>query len=189
MKEKKIRKKIKKIGTYVRIRYTVYLESGEILKGDPEDSLEYMDFITGFNQVLPGLERRLIGLEEGNEIKIKIPPEEAFGPYDPSLVLEKSFSEFPQGKSLEPGKWVLATNVKHRIKCGYFVKAKGPNSIILDYNHPFAGKSLIYSIIIVEARPATQEELAIIKPCDFEPGSQRKIVDTYLGAEEREEGE
>ena len=174
---------IKDIGSYVRIRYTVFLESGEIIKGDPADSLEHMDFVTGFNQVLPGLERRLIGLKQGDEIIIEIPPEEAFGPHDPSLVQEKHFSEFPQGESLEVGRWVLATSEKHKIKSGYLIKEKGSNSITVDYNHPFAGKVLLYDLRIVEARTATQEELASIRPCDFEPGSKTKVVESYLGKE------
>ena len=178
---------IKDIGSYVRIKYTVLFESGEIIKGDPADSLEYMDFVTGFNQVLPGLERHLISMKKGDEITIEIPPEEAFGPYDPSLVQEKEFSEFPQGESLEVGKWVLATNVQHKIKCGYFVKKKGPNSVTLDHNHPFAGKTLIYNIVIAEARQATQEELALIRPCDFEPGSKKKVAESCLGKEDPQE--
>jgi FKBP-type peptidyl-prolyl cis-trans isomerase SlyD len=175
---------IKEIGSYVRIKYTVSLESGEIIKGDPAESLEYMDFVTGFEQVLPGLERRLIGLKEGDEVTLEIPPEEGFGPYDSSLVQERSFAEFPQGESLELGKWVLATNVQHKIKSGYLVKEKGLNSITLDYNHPFAGKVLIYDVLIVEVRGATQEELALIRPCDFEPGSKKDIVESFLGQED-----
>jgi FKBP-type peptidyl-prolyl cis-trans isomerase 2 len=178
---------IKDIGSYVKIKYTVLLESGEIIKGDPADSLEYMDFVTGFNQVLPGLERRLISLKKGDEMTIEIPPEEAFGPYDPALVQEKSFSEFPQGESLEAGKWVLATNVQHKIKSGYFVREKGSNGITLDYNHPFAGKVLIYNAVIVEVRTATQEELALIRPCDFEPGSKENVVESHLGKEDPQE--
>lgn len=178
---------IKDIGSYVRIKYTVSLESGEILKGDPDDGLEHMCFVTGFNQVLPGLERRLIGLKKGGAVKISIPPEEAFGLHDGSLVVEKSFIEFPEGKSLESGKWVSAANKQHKIQSSYYVKEKKPNSVILDYNHPFAGENLTYDLMVVEARPATQEELALIRPCDFEPGSRRKIVETCLGGEERQE--
>ena len=178
---------IRDIGTYVRIRYTVSLESGEIIKGDPADSLEYMDFVTGFEQVLPGLERRLIGSKEGDELRIEVPPEEAFGPYDSSLVQTKSFSEFPQGESLEAGKWVLGENVQHRITSGYLVKEKDSKGITLDYNHPFAGKVLIYDVLIVEERAATQEELALIKPCDFEPGSKNEVVESFLGSEDPQE--
>ena len=164
------------IGTYVRIKYTVLLESGEILKGDQKEGLAYIDFITGFDRVLPGLEKRLIGLHQGDVITLTIPPEEAFGVYDPSLVKEKNFSEFPEGKTLESGKWVLAKNDQHKITCGYFVQGKGSDSVILDYNHPFAGKALIYYLKVVEVRPATQAELEILKPCDFEPASKKKGI-------------
>lgn len=175
--------RISEIGTYVRIKYTVGLESGEILKGDPKEGLECMDFITGFDQVLPGLEKRLIGLNQGDEMTLTIPPEEAFGAYDPSLIKEKNFSEFPEGKTLESGKWVLAKNDNHKITCGYFVKEKGFHSVTLDYNHPFAGKTLTYFLKVVEARPATQAELTIVKPCDFEPASQKNVLSTDLGIE------
>ncbi|WAC08525.1 MAG: peptidylprolyl isomerase [Thermodesulfobacteriota bacterium] len=174
---------VSEIGTYVRIKYTVRLESGEILKGDPNEGLECMDFISGFDQVLPGLEKRLIGLNQGDEITLTIPPEEAFGFYDPSLVKEKNFSEFPEGKTLESGKWVLAKNDKHKITCGYFVKEKGLGSVILDYNHPFAGRTLTYCLNVVEVRPATQAELKIVKPCDFEPATKKKVWSTDLGIE------
>jgi len=175
--------RISEIGTYVRIKYTVRLESGEILKGDPKEGLECMDFITGFDQALPGLEKRLIELNQGDEITLTIPPEEAFGTYDPSLVKEKNFLEFPEGKTLESGKWVLAKNDTHKITCGYFVKEKGFHSVILDYNHPFAGKTLTYFLKVVEARPATQAELTIVKPCDFEPASKKEVLSTDLGIE------
>jgi FKBP-type peptidyl-prolyl cis-trans isomerase SlyD len=174
-----------KAGTYVRIRYTLRIESGEIVKGDPKDSLEYMDFITGFNQVLPGLESRLIGLEQGERVMLRIPPDEAFGQYDPSLAQEKTFDEFPEGRSLEAGKWVMATNEQYRIRTGYLVRKKGPSSITVDYNHPLAGKTLIYEVMITEERPARQDELALVKPCDFEPGNRNKVIDTFLGNEEQ----
>lgn len=179
--------RIGKLGTYVKIKYTVHLESGEILKGDPQDSLAYMEFITGFDQILPGLEKRLLGLNQGEEVALTIPPEEAFGIYDPGLVQEKSYAEFTQGKSLEAGKWVLAENAQYRIKCGYYVKEKGMDSITLDYNHPFAGKSLMYQIKITEARPASQEELEMVRPCDFEAGSRRKVISADIGTEPGQE--
>lgn len=176
---------ITKVGTYVRIRYTLKLESGEIVKGDPNDGLEYMDFITGFSQILPGLERRLIGLVQGERVVLQIPPDEAFGQYDPSLAEEKAFDDFPEGKSLEPGKWVIATNEQYKIRTGYLVREKGPKSITVDYNHPLAGKTLIYEVVVTEERPARQDELALVKPCDFEPGNRSKVIDTYLGNKEQ----
>lgn len=176
---------IAKTGTYVRIRYTVKLESGEIIKGDPNDSLEYLDFITGFDQVVPGLESRLIGYNRGDHVELRIPPEEAFGPYNPSLVQERTFDDFPEGTSLEPGKWAVASNEQYKIQDGYLVKEKGPNSVTLDYNHPLAGKALIYELSITEERPARQDELALIKPCDFDAEMKKNnIIETALGEDE-----
>ncbi len=77
----------------------------------------------------------------------------------------------------------MAKNDKHKITCGYFVKEKGLNSVILDYNHPFAGKTLIYYLKAVEVRPSTQAELEILKPCDFEPASKKKVLSTDVGIE------
>jgi FKBP-type peptidyl-prolyl cis-trans isomerase SlyD len=174
---------IKPFATYVRITYTVRLESGEILKGDPRTGLEDLGFVTGFNQVLPGLERRLIGLRYGDQAVFVVPAEEAFGVYDPSLVKKRKLTEFPEGASLTAGTWMVAQNDEYRITCGYYVKEKNPQSIVLDYNHPLAGKALHYQFEIVEVRPVTPEELEILRPCGFEPGSQSDVVNITLGAE------
>lgn len=176
-------------GTYVRIRYTVRLESGEIVKGDPCDSLASMDFVTGFNQVLPGLEKRLLGLKQGDAATIIIPPDEGFGSYDATLVTERTFDEFPEGRALQPGRWVLAESERYKAKTSYYVKDKGPNTIVLDYNHPLAGRTLIYNLTIIEARPARQEELALIRPCDFEPGGRYRAADMWPEEESAENKE
>ena len=153
--------------SYVILKYTVRLENGEILKGDPEQGLAHMEFVTGYNQVIPGLERRVIGLSEGDEVEITVNPDEGFGPYDPSLVQEKTFATFPEGKNLEEGLWARATNPQHRVTFGYLVLEKKPDRVILDYNHPLAGKPLIYQVRVEEVREANREELEILRPCEF----------------------
>ena len=158
--------------SYVVLKFTVKLENGEIVKGDPEQGLAHMEFVTGYNQVIPGLERRLVGLSEGDQGEIIVSPDEGFGPYDPSLVQEKTFEEFPEGKNLEEGRWARATNPQHRVTFGYLVLEKKPDRIVLDYNHPLAGKALIYQVKVEKVREANREELEILKPCEFgEAGS------------------
>jgi len=126
-----------------------------------------MEFVTGYNQVIPGLERRVIGLSQGDEAEITVNPGEGFGPYDPSLVQEKTFERFPEGKNLEEGRWALATNPQHRVTFGYLVVEKKPDSIVLDYNHPLAGKTLVYHVKVEKVREANREELEILRPCEF----------------------
>lgn len=158
--------------SYVILKYTVTLENGEIVKGDPKKGLAHMEFVTGYNQVIPGLEKRLVGLSEGDEAEVNVPPDEGFGQYDPSLVQEKTFEKFPEGKNLEEGRWALATNPQHRVTFGYLVVEKKPDSIVLDYNHPLAGKALVYQVKVEKVREANREELEILRPCEFgEPGT------------------
>ena len=153
--------------SYVILKYTVKLENGEIVKGDPEQGLAHMEFVTGYNQVIPGLERRLVGLSEGDEAEVIVNPDEGFGQYDPDQIQEKTFAEFPEGKNLEEGRWALATNPQHRVTFGYLVLEKKPDSIVLDYNHPLAGKVLFYQVKVEKVREANREELEILRPCEF----------------------
>ena len=153
--------------SYVVIKYTVKLENGEVIKGDPEVGLAHMEFVTGYNQVILGLERRLIGMSKGDRGQIAVPPEEGFGLNDPNLVQEKLYKEFPEGRNLEEGRWVRATNPDHRVTFGYLVLEKKSDRIILDYNHPLAGKTLFYEFEVEEVREASQEELEILRPCEF----------------------
>ena len=157
--------------SHVTIKYTVRLASGEIVKGGPEEGLAHMEFVTGYNQIIPGLERRLIGATSGDKGEIRVPPEEGFGPYDPELIQEKTFEEFPEGRNLEEGRWVRASNPKHRVTFGYLVVEKRSDRVVLDYNHPLAGKILIYQVNVMEVREANREELEILRPCEF--GDQR----------------
>ena len=153
--------------SYVSVKYTVKLENGDIIKGDPQEGLAHMEFVTGYNQVIPGLERRLIGMSQGDRGEISVAPEEGFGPYNPSLIQEKTFEEFPEGRDLQEGCWVRATNPEHRVTFGYLVREKKSDRVVLDYNHPLAGKTLIYQVNVEEVRDASREELEILRPCEF----------------------
>ena len=68
---------------FVRLEYRLKLENGEYIRGSAEQP-EYLVFIAGYNEVLPGLERRLWGLsKDQGTVKFVVPCDEAFGTYDP----------------------------------------------------------------------------------------------------------
>lgn len=150
--------------TLVVLEYSVRLPDGEYLKG--EHSPASLNFVVGYDQVMPGLEKRLIGLGEGTETEFVIPAAEAFGECDQAMVHIRPFSEFPEGKGLQAGKWVLATNKETQAQYSYFVKAKTSEAAVLDFNHPLAGKDLHYRVKIVRVRPALREELEFLRPCE-----------------------
>jgi len=153
--------------TRVSLKYRVRLETGEAVKGDPARGLAHMEFVTGYNQVLPALESKVIGLSEGQEVAFAVPPEEAFGQYDPSLVQERTFGEFPQGRDLKEGRWVRASNPDHLVSFGYKVLEKRADRVVLDYNHPLAGHSLYYQVKIDKVSEASKEDLEILRPCEY----------------------
>jgi FKBP-type peptidyl-prolyl cis-trans isomerase SlyD len=153
-------------GTYVKIRYCLKTAEGEYVKGDPREGLAVLEIFTGYNQLIPGLERRLVGKEAGEKMQARLPSGEAFGPYRPEQVKEKGYDEFPEGRKLEEGRWAMARDERTGTAYGYFVKKKGQDKIVLDYNHPLAGQDLIYDLEILEVRPATEEEQALLRPCE-----------------------
>jgi FKBP-type peptidyl-prolyl cis-trans isomerase SlyD len=166
MGENQTANRIQAKGTYVKIRYCLRTAEGEYVKGDPREGPAILEIFTGYNQLLPALERRLIGKRAGERMQPRLLPDEAFGPFLPEEVREKSYEEFPEGRQLEEGRWVVARDDKSRTAYGYFVRKKGGDSIVLDYNHPLAGKELIYDLEILEARPATEEEAGLLRPCE-----------------------
>ncbi len=161
--------------TFVIIEYRVHLVDGSYVKG--ENGPISMNFIVGYEQVLPGLERRLVGLGEGVEVAFVIPAPEAFGHHDASQVHVRTFEEFPEGRSQEPGKWIIATSEQTQAQYGYYVKEKSGETITLDFNHPLAGKDLCYEVKIVSVRPALKEELAYLRPCEHQEDSAPREED------------
>ncbi len=153
-------------GSYVKIRYRLQTASGEYIRGAPGEGMALLDAYTGYGQLLPGLESGLLGRRAGERFRIHVPPEEAFGPYREDLVKEIGYEDFPQGLDLEAGKWVEARDETTRAAYGYFVREKGQDRVVLDYNHPLAGQELVYDLEVLEVRPATEEEKILLRPCE-----------------------
>ncbi len=162
---------IQRKGSRVKICYTLSTEEGDIIKGDPREGRAVLELFTGYDQVLPALESTLIGRKQGDKARVVIPPQDAFGLYEARLVKVKTYEEVPQGRDLVEGKWVMARDEKTKAAYSYFVKKKTDDYIVLDYNHPLAGKTLIYDLEIIEVRESTPEERSLLRPCEVSGGS------------------
>jgi len=158
--------------SFVVIEYDLRLDDGSYIKGETEPVS--MNFVVGYGQLLPALEKRLLGLTQGVEVQFVIPASEAFGEHDKNLVRTRTFTEFPAGHKLEPGKWAIAKNEDTHTQFGYFVSEKTDSSVTLDYNHPLAGKDLHYRIRIVHVRQALKEELEYLRPCEHGEASSQE---------------
>jgi len=155
----KASEKIEDSKFYVKIKYTVRVANGPILKGAHEP--EVMDFVTGYRQVIPGLEMRLLGHEVGEKLSFSVPPEEAFGPRHQELVIEKSKKDFhfPPGMEPYPGMEIPLVTGDGNAPDTVIIREVREDSIVIDANHPLSGAALEYDLEIVEARPARSTDL------------------------------
>ncbi len=151
--------KIEAKNTYVKIQYRLRIPNGRILKGavDPE----VLDFITGYAQVIPGLESRLIGHSQGEKMTFTVPSQEAFRERFDQLVFEKDKKDFHFPPSYTPYVGMELPIILSRDEGpdSVIITEIKENTIIVDANHPLAGAALQYDLEIVEARPAKQTEI------------------------------
>jgi FKBP-type peptidyl-prolyl cis-trans isomerase SlpA len=148
----------------VRLHYRLRLTSGEMLRGTPQ-APETLIFVAGCGELLPGLERRLWGLREGEHVEFMVPMEEAFGQPDPENIQVWSRKVFPPEMELRPGKKVLPRHLPFEPEYPLTIKEVQDDKVVLDLNHPLAGQDLYYEVEVLEVRPATEEELEPLKQC------------------------
>lgn len=121
-------------------------------------------FLQGHQNIIPGLEKALMGLKPGDRKSVTIPPEEGYGKPDPNLKITLPKEQF--GKDTpEPGMQVQLNSPQGQPFMATIVEVTG-NQIVLDANHPLAGKTLFFEVDIFDVRSASAEELAHGHPHD-----------------------
>ncbi len=149
---------------FVRLEYRMHLKSGEYVRGSAE-APAYLTFIAGYQELLPGLERRLWGLQEQEAVEFVVPAAEAFGYYDPELVQAYSRKRFPPEVELKPGMKVLPSILPFPPEHPLTIKEIRGDTVVLDLNHPLADEDLYYEVKVLEVRDATPEELEPLQQC------------------------
>ncbi|HEX8820383.1 MAG TPA: peptidylprolyl isomerase [Archangium sp.] len=140
----------------VSIDYRLHLGDGKFIdESDPGDPLVYLH---GYEEIVPGLEKALEGKKAGESLKVQVSPEEGYGEYDPDGVEEVPREDFPPDMELEEGGVVSATDDEGD-DVDFLVKELRPKTVVVDFNHPLAGKTLHFEVTVREVRAATAEEL------------------------------
>ncbi len=138
---------------YVSLDYTLTLDSGEVV--DKSEKGEPLAFIYGSGSIIGGLERALLGLEAGAARKVTVEPEEGYGPVRPELVQKLPRRHFPPE---------VAEGMTFEAEGGHgpvllLVKEVDAEGVLVDLNHPLAGKRLHFDVRVADVRDATDEEL------------------------------
>ena len=139
----------------VTLRYKVADATTQKLIDAGRDPMVYLH--GGYDNTFPKIEAALEGKESGFQTTLNLQPDDAFGERDESLVRTIPKSEFPPG--VKVGGQLEGRNDKAEPQVFNVVKIKGPQ-VLLDGNHPLAGKALKFSVTVTGVRAATEEEIA-----------------------------
>ena len=142
--------------TVVRLTYTLEIQgrpTPERLRGPFS-----IEFVFGRDPLLPMLEKALYGRKKDELIEVEIPPEKAFGRYDPSLVSEIPKADFRRPEELEEGGWYQEP-IEGGKALSFTVKEIKDDSVVVDFNHPAAGRAVRLKAEVEDVRAATVQEI------------------------------
>ncbi len=140
----------------VEFHYTLTDKNGVQL----DSSLERgpLAYIQGKQNIIPGLEKEMMGKQVGDKFVANVPAAEAYGPYYEGMVQAVDKSQFEGIENLRVGMQFQVQTEQGVILVQ--VKEILDDKVVLDGNHPMAGKDLTFDVEVISIRPATEEELA-----------------------------
>jgi len=151
-----------KAGDTVRVTYTGWLTNGQVFDTSDEqmaqtngvfvDGRRYgpLAVQVGTGTIIQGLDRNLIGMEEGESKEITISPEDAYGTKDPELVAVLPRDLF-QKHNIQPDIGMVIETDEGQ---GH-ITAIHQDAVEIDYNHPLAGETLVFSVKIESIEPTS----------------------------------
>ncbi len=159
-----------KDGMLVSIDYTLKGTDGKVI--DTNKGRDPLKYVHGQKMMIPGLEKELTGMKVGGEKNVTVKPEDAYGPINKS-----AFQEVPKEKLPANG-----------LKVGAVLAAKSPEgqvvpmrvheikdgSVVMDMNHPMAGKTLVFNVKVVDIQPAPPPPAAAKSAAPAKPAEPAK---------------
>jgi len=137
---------------------------------NPNYSYKPIPVVVGFGMVVKGLDEALLGMNVGEEKVIEIPPEKAFGYRNENLVKTFNLSDFKkQDVEVKPGEYVNINGI-----LGKVISVSG-GRVMVDFNHPLAGKTLVYNVKIVKKVEDEVEKVKAVLELYFKDTSKFEV--------------
>ena len=144
-----------KPGKFVTLTYTIADTEGNLLEQN-DIPVNYVH--GGDTELIGGMDRAVAGKAAGDTIEMTVPPEDGFGPHDPSLTFTDDIENVPP-QFRRIGAEVQMQNEAGEAKT-FQVTRLEDGKLTVDGNHPLAGKTLVVRVKILEVRDATIEDMA-----------------------------
>lgn len=133
-------------GDTVRVHYTGTLDDGSVF--DSSRGREPLEFTVGAGQVIPGFDEAVTGMQPGEEKRVTIPADDAYGQRRPEMVGSIRREQFPPGIQPAVGQQLQMSQQGHTFVVT--VTEVSDDEVTLDANHPLAGEDLTFQLELVE---------------------------------------
>lgn len=137
-------------GTRITLHFSISLEDGTEVDSNYGGKPASFDY--GDGNLLPGFEKAISGLRQGESAVIDIPPENGFGPHNPVNVQTLKRSDFPVEMALEEGVVISFDDAGSGELPGVVV-ACDEQEVTVDFNHPLAGRTISFAVQILQVDP------------------------------------
>lgn len=141
----------------VTFHYTLTNSDGE--KMDSSAGRDPMKYLHGAGNIVPGLEKELVGKSAGDKLKVEVQPEEGYGQVNPQMIQTVPRNAFEGVEDIKPGMEFHAQGPDGESQ-HITVKDVSDDGIRVDGNHPLAGQVLHFDVTIEEVREASEEEIS-----------------------------
>jgi peptidylprolyl isomerase len=136
-------------GDMVTVHYTGRTEDGKVfassVEGDP------IEFKVGEGELIPGFEKNVVGMREGERQEFSVPPEEGFGDYRSELVATIGKNDFPDHFDPEEGKLLRLKRDDGETFDARITRVEG-DEVTVDANHPLAGQTLRMDVDVLSVQ-------------------------------------
>ena len=141
-------------GKEVSLEYTLRLENKEVV--DSNVGKDPLTYTQGTQQIIPGLEAALEGMVIGQSKQVAVAPEKGYGAIDPKAFQEVPKEQIP-AEALKVGVQLRGQDPSGRVVSPRIAEIK-QDTVVLDFNHPLAGKTLYFDVKVVEIKAGSTKD-------------------------------
>jgi len=142
--------------TVVTFNYTGKTSDGNVF--DSTTGKQPLTVIFGEGNLIPGLEKAMMGMKPGEKKSINVQAADAYGPHHDEMVLDVPISSFPKDMQLTEGEELVSQTPQGPLPIKIVKIDK--DTVKVDLNHPLAGKDLTFDVQVISVRKATPDELS-----------------------------
>jgi FKBP-type peptidyl-prolyl cis-trans isomerase SlyD len=147
-------------GAVVSLNYTLTDDEGTVI--DSSEDCAPLTYLHGYENIIPGLENALEGVTTGYKSEVVVQAAEAYGEIDKDAFFQVSREQFPKDMPIAPGMTFAGETEEGDVPL--LVVEVNDSAVLVDANHPLAGKRLHFDVEVVDVRAASNEELRLGYP-------------------------